>query len=171
MNVRTHHIMWRAVPSHSFGNLILRCTQGLLSFLCIYYSLKHLPLVVVSLVTNLSPITIAILSYLVLKERLARIDVVILVVSFAGVIILILGSVKESRESHKQDEEYNSRMYWAFGALVFVPILAAVNAVNMRQMRELNENTVGAYMTFAMVAIYTPMVFAFDEGLGIIRDF
>lgn len=38
-------------------------------------------------------------------------------------------------------------------------------------MRELNENTVGVYMTLSMVLIFTPCVFIFDDGFNIVNSF
>ena len=49
--------------------------------------------------------------------------------------------------------------------------MAAVNAVNLRQMRNLNEYTVGAYMTFSMVLIYGPMSYILDGDFSIISSF
>ena len=63
-----------------------------------YYAVKYLPLVIVALITNLAPIATAILSYIVLKEKFQRLDYLILVVSFVGVIILIIGSIEQREE-------------------------------------------------------------------------
>lgn len=71
-----------------------------MTFTFIYYALKQLPLVIVSLVLNLSPIAIAVLSYIILKEKLAKIDIIILLVSFIGVLVLIMGSNENTSTSN-----------------------------------------------------------------------
>lgn len=38
-------------------------------------------------------------------------------------------------------------------------------------MRDLNEYTVGSYMTLAMIAIYSPLVWIIDNGMEIIYIF
>lgn len=87
--------MITSVPRDSYWNLVLRCAQGLIAFSCVYYAVKYLPLVFVALVMNLSPIFIAILSYIILHEKLNKLDIIILAISFAGVILLITGSINE----------------------------------------------------------------------------
>lgn len=38
-------------------------------------------------------------------------------------------------------------------------------------MRDLNEYTVGSYLSIAMVAVFGPLVFLTDQGLGILTTF
>ena len=59
--------------------------------LAIYRSIKYFPLIFVSLISNLTPLLTAILSFFILKEKLAKLDIIILFVSFIGVTLLITG--------------------------------------------------------------------------------
>jgi drug/metabolite transporter (DMT)-like permease len=61
--------------------------------MCIYYCIKYFPVVFVVLVQNISPLLLAVLSYWLYKVVLSRLEVVILVVSFLGVLILLSGSM------------------------------------------------------------------------------
>jgi drug/metabolite transporter (DMT)-like permease len=61
---------------------------------CVYTSVKYLPLVYTSLTSNLGPLLTAVFSYFLLKKGLSRLDTVILLVSFVGVVIMIMGSVE-----------------------------------------------------------------------------
>ena len=92
MNVHFVQIMFTSIPRSSYSNLAVRCAQGLVSFYFIYYALRYLPLVFVSLVMNLSPITTAIMSYCILGEKLSKLDIGILIVCLGGMIVLIMGS-------------------------------------------------------------------------------
>lgn len=64
----------------------------------IYYAIKYLPLVIVNLVCNTAPMITAFLSYLILKEQFTKMDIVALLVCFAGVILLITGADLESEQ-------------------------------------------------------------------------
>ncbi len=57
----------------------------------LYHGTKYLPLVLVALIVNLMPLFTAILGYYYLKERLTCLEIVVLIVSFIGVGVLILG--------------------------------------------------------------------------------
>jgi drug/metabolite transporter (DMT)-like permease len=61
--------------------------------MCIYYCIKYFPVVFVVLVQNISPLLLAVLSYWLYKVALSRLELVILVVSFIGVLILLSGSM------------------------------------------------------------------------------
>lgn len=74
----------------------MRVALGVLLLVCIYTSVKSLPLVLVGVVTNLSPLLTAVLSFLFLKKALTTVDAVALVASFAGVVLLITGGVATS---------------------------------------------------------------------------
>jgi drug/metabolite transporter (DMT)-like permease len=71
--------------------LTTRVILGVLVIVCIYTSVKSLPLVIVGVVTNLSPLFTALLSLIILKKAITKVDSFALVVSFVGVVILITG--------------------------------------------------------------------------------
>lgn len=79
--------------------LLLRVTLGVLLLVSIYTSVKSLPLVLVGVVTNLSPLLTAVLSFFILKKALTTVDAVALVASFIGV-VLLRNSTR--RDSHQQ---------------------------------------------------------------------
>ncbi len=64
-----------------------------------YTAIQALPLIMVVLVKNTGPLVTAVLSYLILKERLTRFDVALLLISFSGVVLLINGIDKESNST------------------------------------------------------------------------
>lgn len=55
------------------------------------YAIQKLSLVEVSLISNLMPLMIALLSFFILKEQIMKNEIVALIVSFSGVLILALG--------------------------------------------------------------------------------
>lgn len=56
------------------------------------YALEILPLGIHSILFNLSPLFTLITTYLILKEKLPNIEVVNMLVSFFGIILVIYGS-------------------------------------------------------------------------------
>jgi drug/metabolite transporter (DMT)-like permease len=56
--------------------------------------------------------------------------------------------------------------------MLTVPVLGASQSIVLRQLREMNEYTVGSYMSFAMVLIYGPIVlFSQTDGLSYLSNF
>jgi drug/metabolite transporter (DMT)-like permease len=68
--------------------------------LCVYTSVRHLPLVYVALISNIGPLFIAIFSYMIFAKGLSRNEIISLVVAFGGVCILVTGGFNKN-ESKK----------------------------------------------------------------------
>ena len=93
MNKRIGYYIYHSVKRDQFGILSIRVLLGLLMLICIYTSVKHLPLVYVSLVSNLGPLLTPAFSFLCLSVSISRFDTGTLLVSFMGVCFLITGSL------------------------------------------------------------------------------
>jgi drug/metabolite transporter (DMT)-like permease len=72
--------------------LIIRVVSGVASFLCLYYAIKYLPIFLVSLILNTSPIFTSFLAFLFLKEKVSKMEVFALFFAFFGVYVLISSS-------------------------------------------------------------------------------
>jgi drug/metabolite transporter (DMT)-like permease len=83
--------MFRSIKRKDYLKIFLRVIQALMMLGCVYTSVKYLPLVYVSLISNLGPLFTAILSYILFKKGLSKLDTMILIVSFFGVSLLITG--------------------------------------------------------------------------------
>lgn len=79
------------IPRELRMTLTLRVVQGLFNMFCTYYVIKYFPLVYISLVANTAPLLIAFFAFLFYQEKLTKLDVAILIVSFLGVAVLITG--------------------------------------------------------------------------------
>jgi drug/metabolite transporter (DMT)-like permease len=91
--------MYDMIERKYVWQLALRVGVGVFILVCIYTSVKSLPLVYVGVATNLSPLLTAVLSYILLKKGLSSVDAIALVASFAGVIILITGASNVTSQS------------------------------------------------------------------------
>lgn len=74
-----------------------RGIAGTMGILLFFYALTHLPLATAVTLNYTSPIFLAVLSYVLLKERISRQTMVLLVLGFAGVVILLRPSIGEEQ--------------------------------------------------------------------------
>lgn len=99
MHKNTLDLMYYSIPRSQVRNLIVRVIQGLIMIICTYTCVKYLPLVFVSLIYNLSPLLTALFSYFFYSIGLSRIDTLVLVLSFLGVVLLVTGSLTEENSA------------------------------------------------------------------------
>ena len=95
MNSQIKYCMYTSIERNLLPQLALRVTFGLAMIVCVYTSVKFLPLVYVSLSSNLGPLLVALFAYFYYGIPVSKIDVIILIVCFIGVAILITGTVQD----------------------------------------------------------------------------
>lgn len=71
--------------------LTLRCVLGNIGFLLITYSFKVLPLSIGTVIIACSPFAVAVMSRLFLSDAISNIDIIAIIISFFGIIILSQG--------------------------------------------------------------------------------
>jgi drug/metabolite transporter (DMT)-like permease len=71
--------------------LIIRTLCGVVTFIFLFQGIKNLPLVEVAIITNTVPIFTAIFAYYILGEFISLFYKLAMLVSFSGVLLLILG--------------------------------------------------------------------------------
>jgi drug/metabolite transporter (DMT)-like permease len=64
---------------------------------CSYFAIKYFPLVLVSLVSNITPLLVAVFSYILYRVGLSKMDIANLIISFLGVAILITGGQNQNQ--------------------------------------------------------------------------
>ena len=161
------------VPRSQYRSLAIRCFQGSFQFVCMYTCIKYFPVVIVTLVSNIGPLLIALLSYILFKIGLSRFDLAILLISFLGCLVLITGTI--SGNSHEGEDTSlssvsSSEMIVPTILLMIIPINNACINLYLRQMRDMNEITLGSYIIFTMFVIYAPIT-TFAYGFGFLYDF
>jgi drug/metabolite transporter (DMT)-like permease len=87
------------IPREMYNTLALGLVVGSINVFAVYYCVMFLPVVIVTLVSNLTPLILALLSYLIYKVKLTGIEVGVLIMSFVGFIILISGSFSGGSET------------------------------------------------------------------------
>jgi drug/metabolite transporter (DMT)-like permease len=174
MNKKIGYYMYSNIDPKHYGNVAIRVVIGILMLVCIYTSVKYLPLVYVALVSNLAPLITALFSYLFLKKGLGLLDSSVLFISFGGVVILITGQIAQEAAVDPQIQAESSWFVLILPiiALLFQPILMAVASILLRQLRELSELTLSGYMSYSMTLIYGPIVLLTpSQGLTFLDKF
>ncbi len=157
--------------------LLNRCIQGAFSFMTLYTCIKYFPLVLVSLVTNIAPLLIALFSWYFYGVGLSKLDLSVLIVSFAGVLILILGSGECLSLSKGDKGDCNDSTWQSFVnyvipplCLALTPMLTASIRLFTRELKTISEFTVSVYIILAMIVFYLPPVCLF-YGFGFVKVF
>jgi drug/metabolite transporter (DMT)-like permease len=98
MNVQIKYYMYSSIERKHVPQLMMRVSIGLLMLVCIYTSVKYLPLVYVALSSNMGPLVTALFSCFFIKVPVQKIDIMVLIISFIGVALLITGAISGSTE-------------------------------------------------------------------------
>lgn len=78
-----------SVPRKMIFPLFVRVNTGLFAFFCMNQAIKHLPLVLVALFTNTMPLFCSLLGFLILGERITKIETICLIIAFIGIYVLL----------------------------------------------------------------------------------
>ena len=76
----------------NFKMLMMRSILGFMSWFMYFYAIKYLPLGLISTITNMQPFFTLILGFFILKEMLKKLEIINMVASFSGVLIIVTGS-------------------------------------------------------------------------------
>ena len=129
--------------------------------MCVYTSVKSLPLVYISLTSTLVPVLTAIISYFHLRKGLNGIDIGVLAVSFVGVIVLIMGATDDSEEVEESVPAYSlpqASLIIPIIALVIQPFIGAMIPIMSWKIRSLHEYTISSYTSLSMFFLYGILV-------------
>ena len=133
MNKNIKYYMYTSIERRHIPHLAARVFQGLFMLVCIYTSVKYLPLVYTSLTSNLGPLLTAVFSYYFLKKSLSRMDSIILIISFLGVVIMILGSLQADSPAPSANPDLQPASLWIpILAMLAVPVLGASQSIVLR---------------------------------------
>ncbi|CDW77318.1 membrane protein [Stylonychia lemnae] len=167
INVNVKEVLYTSIPRENVKNLILRCVQGVVMFPLLMIAVKYLPLVFIALASNMAPLFTALLSYLIIREKLKPLDISVLLISFVGVIILITGA-PDTKNEPQQNQIGIGLMTVLFFA---IPIMGSINSINQHSMRDFNDFTTGTYVNLILLVLFVPYIYIFEDGLIIMNRF
>ena len=67
-----------------------RSLQGSLTNVINFTNAKYLPMTIIAIVNNLSPLIAVVLAYLILKEKLRLFEIVMLILTLAGIFVVVI---------------------------------------------------------------------------------
>lgn len=119
LNVRAKHFLYTSIDPKLYKALAMRVIISAVFLGFLYYALKYLPLVFISLVINTAPFLTAVLSYLLLRVKISFVDCMILVVSFGGVAVMVTGTISKEDEQKKEVSEQVNLIFPIIACLLF----------------------------------------------------
>ena len=115
-----------AFEKEVFKKLMFRSVFGYTTWTAMYFSVKYLPLGLIQTVQNLVPFLTLILSYILLKETLKRLEILNMIVCFVGVLIVVGYSSKAGPSSAAGGAFFTASLiaiFYAAGMLAVVNVL------------------------------------------------
>ena len=91
LKFQVKQIVWDSIPDNQFMQVLFRAAQVMCTLYFAIQAIKILTLVVVALVLNTTPLFTAVLGYFVLGDTLTHVEKLCLLISFSGVVTLVLG--------------------------------------------------------------------------------
>lgn len=82
--------VWDGVDRKSVGPLIFRSIQGTCTNIINYSVTKYLPLTMIAIVNNMGPLVTLVLAYFILKENVKRFEILMIVLTVAGVLVVVI---------------------------------------------------------------------------------
>jgi drug/metabolite transporter (DMT)-like permease len=92
LNVNFKHLAFDSIQKKHMNVLCFRVFASAFTVYCTTYSVKNLPLVLIGIVRNMTPLFTAFFSYFLLKEGISKIEILCLLLAFSGVYIVISGN-------------------------------------------------------------------------------
>lgn len=133
--------------------LFQKTIQGAITNFIFYYAVSKVSLTEVSLINNTTPIFVAALSYILLHEGLKGREIVALLMSFGGILLLIYGK-EENGSGAKKSQTF------ALILLVIGVSLAGMGFIYVRKLRFSHFLLTPTYMNILSLMIFIPICYA-----------
>ena len=132
--------------------VLLRSTVSCVNMYVIYFSLKYLNIGQWAIIFNCGPFFTLILSYFVLKEELMFLEVVNMVISFIGVVLIVLTSKNDTKISGK--EPISTELYiFAVGMCFFGSICASFVGIIVKVIKNVHIHIVNAFYGYFLAIV------------------
>ena len=82
--------VWDGVDRKSVCPLVFRSFQGTMTNIINYSVTKYIPLTLIAIVNNMSPLICVILAFFILKERIKGFEILMIILTVGGIFIVVL---------------------------------------------------------------------------------
>jgi drug/metabolite transporter (DMT)-like permease len=115
------------VSRELYPKFILRVLLGILSILTMNFAVKSFSLSVVAVLNNINPILTMLFAWLLLKEKVTKLDLVSIILVFSSVMMMLLGITTSPKKSHDE-----LSVQWKLFLVVSLPLLAVTSSLTSR---------------------------------------
>ena len=130
---------------------------------------KFIPLTIISVVNNLSPIIVLVLAFLILKEVIRKFDMLMIVLTLVGIFGVIFGGSNTTGDDGKVQP--NLPYIVLYIALLISPFLTAGGQIAMRKMKKFNSQVVSWYLQWSVVISSAIFMLALGNSFTIYAEF
>lgn len=143
LNIHLKRDTWDTVTRDSVGSLIFKTAASTATNIINYSVSKYLPLTIISIVSNLAPIIVVVLAFLILKETIRKFDLLMLVLTLVGIFgVILTGDDENTGERAEPEMPY----FVLYILLMLNPFLSAGGTIATRKMKKFNDNVIGWYL-------------------------
>ena len=143
LNVHIKKETWDTVTKDQVCSLGFKTFTGTTTNMINYSVSKYIPLTIISIVSNLAPIIVIVLAFLILKEVIRKFDLIMMLLTLVGIFGVILGG---DSENEKSGEDPLFPYLVLYILLMINPFLSAGGTIAMRKMKKFGDATVSWYL-------------------------
>ena len=128
-----------------------------------------IPLTMINIINNLSPLVTVVLAYFLLKERIACFELFLIMLTIIGVFDVVIFADGDDSDT---TQSYNSTIVlvvWCF--LIANPFLCAGGNIAMRKMKKFHDACVAWYLNWTVVLVNVSICLIAGFGFGPIGAF
>lgn len=143
VNINIKKDTWDSVTKDQSCSLVFKTFTGTTTAMINYSIAKWIPLTIISIVSNLAPIIVVVLAFLILKEVIRKFDLLMMMLTLAGIFVMILcGEDTASDSAGSPVFPY----FVLYTLLMINPFLSAGGTIAMRKMKKFNDSVVSWYL-------------------------
>ena len=124
-----------------------------------------LSLTMIAIIKSLIPTFVIIIAWLALKEQLKMFELVIMMLTIAGIIVILVDGKETGQDPFDEDE-----IVW-FVILIISSVFTAAGTVAIRKMQRIKEVVIIWYTSWTKLLISVVVVYSFGRGLSICKQF
>ena len=161
INFNFKKVMYDSVNKSDYPFLLFKTFSSTLIQIINMFSSKYIPLTIIGVVNNLSPMVTVLLAFLFLGERLRVLDLVLLGLLAAGIFTIVLGASKTANPQEKTI----SQAPWLYVALFINPFLVASGTIISRKLKHIHEYVNAVYVNLSTIIFNWLIMLTYHEKL------
>ena len=161
INVNFKKIMYDSVNKQDYPFLAFKTFSSTLTQIINSFASKYIPLTIIGVVNNLSPMVTVLFAFIFLGERLRVLDLIFLGLLAAGIFTVVLGASKTANPQEKTI----SQAPWLYVALFLNPFLVASGTIISRKLRHIHEYVNAVYVNLSTLIFNLAIMLSYNGKL------